>query len=137
MRVTCGTDIIEVSRIKNAMENEKASELLKSIWENLTDEQKEKAKECKTADELIAFAGEEGIELPDEVLDAVAGGAALPYYPIEDYVGATTTCKRCGKPFSYQFYYTMTLNGHREGGEGFDKPDFCPECENPAEYVGR
>lgn len=56
------------------MENEKTVELLKGIWENLTDEQKEKAKACKTADELIKLAGEEGIELPDEALETVAGG---------------------------------------------------------------
>ena len=59
------------------MDNEKLSEMLKTVWDSLTDEQKEKAKECKTADELLKFAGEEGIELPDEVLDAVAGGALV------------------------------------------------------------
>ena len=47
---------------------------LKGIWESLTDEQKEKAKACKSWDELTQLAGKEGIELPDEVLDAVAGG---------------------------------------------------------------
>ena len=52
----------------------KLNAALKGIWESLTDEQKEKAKQCKTMDELTAFAGKEGIELSDEVLDAVAGG---------------------------------------------------------------
>ena len=33
-----------------------------------------KAKQCRTPDELTALAGREGIELPDELLDAVAGG---------------------------------------------------------------
>ena len=47
---------------------------LKGIWDTLTDEQKEKARECKSLDELIEFAGKEGIELPDEMLDSVAGG---------------------------------------------------------------
>ena len=56
------------------MENEKLSKALSDIWDSLTDEQKEKAKECKTADELIALAGKEGIELPDEALESVAGG---------------------------------------------------------------
>ncbi len=59
------------------MDNEKLNELLKNVWDSLTDEQKEKAKECKTADELLKLAGEEGIELPDEVLDAAAGGALV------------------------------------------------------------
>ena len=40
----------------------------------MTDDQKEKANACKTIDELIAFAAENGVELPDEVLDMVAGG---------------------------------------------------------------
>ena len=46
----------------------------KGIYDSLTDEQKEKAKACMTMDEIMALAGEWGIELPDEVLDAVAGG---------------------------------------------------------------
>ncbi|MBE7008752.1 MAG: hypothetical protein E7422_06410 [Ruminococcaceae bacterium] len=52
----------------------KLEEALKGIWDSLTDEQKEKAKACKTLDELAALAGKEGVELPDELLDAVAGG---------------------------------------------------------------
>ena len=49
-------------------------EVLKGVFENLTDEQKEKAKACKDMDEFMKLAGEWGIELPDEVADAVAGG---------------------------------------------------------------
>jgi len=52
----------------------KLQEALKGIWDSLTDEQKEKAKACKTWEELSKLTGEEGIELPDELLDAVAGG---------------------------------------------------------------
>jgi len=59
------------------MDNEKLNELLVNVWDSLTDEQKAKAKACKTPDELLKLAGEEGIELPDEVLDAVAGGYIL------------------------------------------------------------
>ena len=69
------------------MENNKMNETLKGVWDSLTDEQKEKAKACKTADELLKFAGEEGIELPDEVLDAVAGGALVK---ITDKYGCVT-----------------------------------------------
>ncbi len=63
---------------------------LKGVWDSLTDEQKEKAKACKTPDELTALAAKEGIELPDEVLDAVAGGYL--YYAgywevIDDHTG--------------------------------------------------
>ena len=42
---------------------------------DLTEEQMKKARECKTTEELINLAREEGIELTDEQLDAVAGGA--------------------------------------------------------------
>ena len=49
----------------------------KSIFDNLTDEQKEKVKACKTADEFKAFVEKEGIELTDEMLDEVAGGSFL------------------------------------------------------------
>ena len=56
------------------MINERMKELTERIYENLTDEQKEKAKQCKTMDELMAFAGQEGVELPDEALDHVSGG---------------------------------------------------------------
>jgi hypothetical protein len=58
------------------MENDnKHAELLSGVWDSLTDEQKEKAKACESVDDLIKLAGEEGIELPDEILDAVAGGS--------------------------------------------------------------
>ena len=56
------------------MENKDLSKILSDVWDSLTDEQKEKARQCKTADELLALAGKEGIELPDEVANAVSGG---------------------------------------------------------------
>ena len=43
-------------------------------FEDLTPEQQEKAKACTTVDELVALAKEEGIELTDEELEAMAGG---------------------------------------------------------------
>lgn len=52
----------------------KLAEALKRLCDSLTDEQKEKMKACKTMDELTKLAAAEGIELPDEILDAVAGG---------------------------------------------------------------
>ena len=55
----------------------KLNAALKGIYDSLTDEQKEKAKQCKTMDELTAFAAREGVELPNEVLDAVAGGGPM------------------------------------------------------------
>ena len=56
------------------MNNEKTNELIKGVLDSLTDEQKEKAKTCKSAKELMDFLGAEGVVLPDEALDAMAGG---------------------------------------------------------------
>ena len=43
---------------------------------NLTEEQLAKARECKSAEELIKLSKEEGVELSDEQIAAVAGGVA-------------------------------------------------------------
>ncbi len=59
--------------------DDKLNDALKGIYDSLSDELKEKAKACKTMDELTALADKEGIELPDEVLDAVAGGGCFTY----------------------------------------------------------
>lgn len=62
---------------ENKNSDAKLSAALKDIYESLTEEQKEKAKNCKTIDELVQLAAEVGMELPDEVLESVAGGAPL------------------------------------------------------------
>lgn len=56
------------------MDNTQLNDTLKDIWFSLTDEQKERASACSTMDELLAFAGEEKIELPDDFVEGVAGG---------------------------------------------------------------
>ena len=56
------------------MENEKLNEILGKVYASLTDEQKEKAKDCKDVNEFISALGEMGVALPDELLEAVAGG---------------------------------------------------------------
>ncbi len=53
---------------------EKLKETIKNIFDSLTEEQKEKAKACVTADELLSFAREENIELPDDAVDMISGG---------------------------------------------------------------
>ena len=61
------------------MDENKMTELnraIRGMWDSLTDEQKEKAKKCQNMDELMLLAGRLGIELPDEMLDTVAGGRA-------------------------------------------------------------
>lgn len=47
---------------------------LKETLEKLSPEQRERARELKTMDEIIAFAEGEGFELSDEQLEAVSGG---------------------------------------------------------------
>ena len=43
-------------------------------FEDLSPELQEKAKACKTPEEIIALAKESGYELADEDLEALAGG---------------------------------------------------------------
>ena len=43
-------------------------------FNDLTPEQMEKAKACKTPEELFALAKEEGVELTDEQIEAISGG---------------------------------------------------------------
>lgn len=43
-------------------------------YNDLTDEQMAKARECKTAEELVALSKAEGIELTDEQLEGISGG---------------------------------------------------------------
>ena len=43
-------------------------------FNDLTEEQKAKARACSTPEDVLALAKEEGYELTDEELDDVAGG---------------------------------------------------------------
>ena len=43
-------------------------------FNDLTPEQREKAKACTSAEELIALAQEEGVDLTDEQIEGLAGG---------------------------------------------------------------
>ena len=44
--------------------------------DNLTPEQREKAKGCTNTEQLIELAESEGLELTDDQLDAIAGGSS-------------------------------------------------------------
>ncbi len=58
------------------MSEKELEKLLEGYVDSLPDGQKEKAKACKTIDELIALIKDTGMELPDALLDAAAGGRA-------------------------------------------------------------
>ena len=62
-------------------------------FEDLTPEQQEKAKACKTPEEIFALAKENGYEMTEEEIDSVSGGkfywdlcsdhSCLAYAPLE------------------------------------------------------
>ena len=78
--------------------------------DELTPEQQEKANACKTAEELVALAKEEGIELSDDDLEQISGGGAWKD-ATDSYKG---NCTRCGKEIRWT------------GSEG--APKMCPYC---------
>ena len=43
-------------------------------YKDLTPEQQEKLKACKTPEEILALAAEEGYELSDEQIESISGG---------------------------------------------------------------
>ena len=49
----------------------------KELLEGLTEEQIDRIKECKSNEEILKVAREEGIELTDEQLEAVSGGCGF------------------------------------------------------------
>lgn len=62
----------------------------KELFQGLTQEQIEKVKNCKNNEELLELAKEEGVELTDEQLQAVSGGACTESEP------DLGCCPKCG-----------------------------------------
>ena len=92
--------IINISKEENKMTNEN---LEKYIGE-LSPEMQEKARQCKTMEELQTMLAENDVELSEDALEAVAGGC-----------GTTPKCKKCGGE--------MKWKSLREW-EGW----YCPNC---------
>ena len=88
--------------------DEKLNAALKGIYDSLTDEQKEKAKACRTMEELTALAAKEGIELPEEALDMVAGG-----YPVI----APPDCPYCKNVDAWSLGQSTTITPAGESGK--------------------
>ena len=53
-------------------------------FKNLAPELAEKAKACKTPEEVLALAKSEGVELTDEQLDGIAAGGFWDYCDVDD-----------------------------------------------------
>ncbi len=89
----------------------------KELLEGLSEEQIEKVKSCKNAEEILAAAKNEGVELNEEQLEAVSGGGCgggprCPNCGSEDteidhsWNGyGYCHCNSCGKPFEHDFGY--------------------------------
>ena len=83
--------------------------------EDMTPEQIEQAKKCATSEECLAFIKENGIELSDEQLEAVSGGALFSNFVCwlgcHDYIATGEVrqglssieneyrCKNCGNVY--------------------------------------
>ena len=61
------------------------------LLKGLTDEQIAKARACKNKDELLSLAKAESVELTEEQLAAVSGGACL-----DAKIPDPVPCPRCG-----------------------------------------
>ena len=56
-------------------------------FENLTEEQKAKLRECKTKEEFVSLLEEEDVDLSDDMLETIAGGES----PCTGYYGPDDT----------------------------------------------
>lgn len=59
--------------------DEKQKTAIAGFLDNLSDEQKNQVKACKSPDEISACLSKMGVALPDEMLDTVSGGARPRY----------------------------------------------------------
>ena len=56
------------------MDEKKIMEAMKGIYDSLSDEQKKRADKVDSKEAFMKFVEEENIELPDELVEMVAGG---------------------------------------------------------------
>ena len=82
-------------------------------YADLAPEQKERIDACKTPEEVLAFAQEEGITLTDEQLEMVSGGYDLEWNPPNE-IKRSFYCKSCGEFIAYY--------------PSLGRPTECPNC---------
>ena len=66
------------------------------LLKGLSEEQVAKIRNCKTHEEMLKLAKEEGVELTDEQLEVVSGGGVCS--------SLTRTCPECGEYFDIYSY---------------------------------
>lgn len=90
------------------MDGTKSQELLRGLLDTLSDEQREKAGRCRNAAALFSFLGEEGVAIPDELLDEAAGGAGVGWDKCstpgcKHYAPGGGLCSVCLKQLNEQY----------------------------------
>ena len=70
-------------------------------FEKLTPEQSERLMDCKTPEDILAFAQSEGYELTDEELSEISGGGWGD--SIKDFVKEKLQCPYCGSYEVHRF----------------------------------
>ena len=92
--------------------------LTEEFIKQLPEELQQKARECKTKEDLHRFIEDNSLELPDEALELVSGGCTSDnnkkeYYckkhgtkvqTATTYMGITYYCKECGRALTYGEY---------------------------------
>ena len=75
--------------------------MLSELLKGLTEEQRQKVKECKSVEEVLELAKAEGVSLTDEQLEAVSGGECK---------GTEKNCEVCN---STKLYVWRIIGGGR------------------------
>lgn len=84
------------------------------LLKGLTEEQFEKARACKSNEELLELAKEEGLELNDEQLAAIAGGVCEDEQPqnyADPNVNNGPRCPKCGSANVIEIYDSYYSEG--------------------------
>lgn len=84
------------------------------LLKGLTEEQFEKARACKSNEELLELAKEEGLELNDEQLEAIAGGVCEDEQPqnyADPNVNNGPRCPKCGSTNVIEIYDSYYSEG--------------------------
>ena len=77
----------------------------KELLKGLTDEQSSRVKACKSHEELLALAKEEGVELTDEQLNSISGGGLI--------CSTSNNCPQCGAGYDdIMFWSERDAKGH-------------------------